>query len=787
MKALDRKLLADLRRMWGQALAISLVMACGVATFVMSTSMLRSLEATRERYYRDYRFADVFLHLKRAPNQLAARVAEIPGVARVQTRVTQSAILDIPGMVEPATARLLSLPDDPTGDLNALHLRRGRLPDATRRGEVVLSEAFAEAHGLQPGDSVQAILNGTKERLLVVGIGLSPEYVYAVQPGGFLPDNRRFGVFWMSYRQIAAAFDMDGAFNDLSATLLPRAILADVVFQIDQLTGPYGGQGAYGREDQASHRRVADEMLQLRSMALVAPLIFLSVAAFLFNVVLSRMIQGQREEIATLRAFGYTSWEIGRHYLKFISILVAGGVILGIAVGGWLARDLSETYGRFFRFPVLEIAPAADGIALAVLMSLAAGILGGLSAVRRAMRQPPAEAMRPEPPPTYRATFLDKLRVLPKLSPVTLMILRRFQRHWRPTVLSILGIALGEAVVVLGTFVEDTVDYVIAVQFRQAQRQDATVSFQETLSWRARHDVAHLPGVRTAEPFRAVPVRLRHGWRTRRLSVLGLEEEQRLFRVLDQNEQRVSLQGDGLFVSNKLAELLGAQVGDEVTLEVLEGERVTRQVTIMSVFPDYTEPGAYMNRPALHRLLREGECLSGAFVTLDEAEREAFYQAAKATPALAGLSNKQAVIDSFRSTIRENLMRMRAVNIIFASIIAFGVIYNCARITLAERSRELATMRVLGFSRWEISAVLLGELAIIALAALPLGLVFGYGLSYFATLALDTETHRFPLVINRSTYAYAASVVILAVTVSSLIVRRMLDKLDVVAVLKAKE
>jgi putative ABC transport system permease protein len=787
LRTLERKLLVDLRRLWGQSVAISLVLACGVATFVMSVSTLRSLEATRDRYYHDYRFADVFVHLKRAPAGLRGRLAEIPGVVGVSTRVVEPVLLDIPGMIEPATARLISSADDPSGDLNRTHLRRGRFPEPTRPDEIVVAENFAEAHGLEPGDSVAAILNGKRRRLRVVGVGLSPEFIYAVPPGQLLPDDRRYGIFWAANRQIAAGFDMEGAFNDASLLLASDASVDDVVFRVDRLLDAYGGLGAYGREDQESHRRVADEMLQMRSMALVAPLIFLSVTAFLFHIVLSRMIDGQRDEIAMLRAFGYTAGEIGRHYLKFVVILLVPGILLGTLVGAGLARNLATTYGRFFRFPLLEFHLTWDAVGVAAAMALAAGVLGAFGAVLKAIRLVPAEAMRPQAPETFRETWTDRLGIWNRLPPIGLMVVRRLRRNFRPALLSMLGIALGEGVLVLGLFVEDTVEYVLDVQFSQSQRQDVMLSFREPLSARAFHDTEHLPGVRQAEPFRAVPVRLSNGRFSHRGAILGLAERPQLFRVLDEADRPVEIAGEGLTVSRKMAELLDVRPGDEVLVEVLEARRVRRTVLVTTVFPNYTEPAAYMRRAALHRLLEEGEQVSGAFVTVDERLADRFHRFVKETPKITGLSDKQAAIDSFRRTFAENLLRMRAVNLVFAFIICFGVIYNCARITLAERSRELATMRVLGFTRRETSAVLLGELFCITLAALPVGLAVGYGLSYATTSALDTETHRFPLVIDRETYAFAATVVSAAAAFSAAVVRRMIDRVDLIAVLKAKE
>ncbi len=812
MSALDRKMFRDLVHMKGQAIAICLVMACGVATFVMSLVMLRSLEVTLETYYEQYRFADVFAHVKRAPAALRDRIADIPGVARVETRVVEGVTLDMPDLAEPAVGRLISLPDGGTPALCALHLRAGRLPERGREREVVVSEPFAEAHGLHPGDHVVAIIEGRLDELRVVGIALSPEYIYQIKPGDMLPDDRRFGVFWMPETELASAFDMEGAFNDVVIALMPGADEADVIAAVDRLTEPYGSLGAHGREDQTSHEFVSNEIRELRGTAVVAPAIFLAVAGFLLNVVVSRQVSAQREQIAALKALGYGRREIGVHYLKLVGMITIVAVVAGTAVGAWMAAGLTEMYAQFFHFPVLDMAFDVRTPVLALLVSGGAAFAGTMGAVLRAMRLPPAEAMRPAPPPNYRPTILERTGFERFLSPAARMILRNFERRPVKAALSCMGIALGSAVLVLGAFMEDAIEYVIVLQFEVVQRYDLSVAWTDPRTSEATAVIRGLPGVRLVEPYRSVPVRLRAGHRSRRLGIMGLEPEGTLFQMVDVEGERVPIASDGLVLSKKLGELLHVGVGDEVEMEVLEGRKpVVRapvaalvsgdggtsaagrrdgsgpRVPIASLVSDFQGLSAYTSRASLNRLLGEGAITSGAFIAADRRHIDALFRRLKETPLVAAVTLKDAAVESFRDTMAEHLMRMRAFNIGFAVIIAFGVVYNSARISLAERSRELATLRVIGFTRAEISMIQLGELAVLALIGIPAGLVVGYLFAVLTTSVFDTELFRIPLVIERSTYAMAAVVVMIAALASGLAVRRLLDRLDLVAVLKSRE
>src|SRR5947209_2510 len=509
IRALDRKLLRDVWEMKGQTVAICLVIACGVATFVMSLTTIRSLSITQSTYYERYHFADVFSQVKRAPKTLEARIADIPGVARLQTRVVADVTLDVPGLAEPAVGRLISLPDRGEPVLNRLYLRSGRFPEPGRKGEVVASEAFVLAHKMEPGARLQAVINGHKQELIVVGVVLSPEYVFQIKAGDLLPDTKRFGVFWMGELDLSAAFNMQGAFNDISLSLMPGASEEEVLLRLNRLTAPYGGDGAYGRYEQVSNRYLSDEIQQLQAQGVIAPVLFLSVAAFLLNVVLSRLISTQREQIAALKAFGYSHWEVGLHYLKLVLVIVVVGVGLGASVGAWLGKGLTEMYTKFYRFPVFAYDFHPPIVLMALAVASAAAVLGTLGAVRKAVKLPPAEAMRPEPPAHFRPTILERLGLQRLFSPATRMVLRHLERKPWQAGLSVVGIALATSILVLGAFSEDAVFYLMDFQFRLSQRQDLTVTFIEPSSVRSLYAVKHLPGVHDCEPFRAVPARLR--------------------------------------------------------------------------------------------------------------------------------------------------------------------------------------------------------------------------------------------------------------------------------------
>ena len=787
VRPLDRKLLRDLWNLKGQALAISLVISAGVAMFIMYLSTFHSLRLTQETYYDRYRFAHVFAGLTRAPLNVADRIAEIPGVARVDARVVVDVTLDVPGLTEPASGRLIGIDVPARPMLNDVFLRHGRFPAPGRPDEVLVSEAFALARGLDPGDSIGAIINGRRRELAIVGTALSPEYIYSIRPGEIIPDDARFGIFWIHGRGLAAAFNMEGGFNNLSLTLLPGASEADVVARVDRLIAPYGGLGAVPRALQTSHWYLDAELAQLQSVGLVLPVVFLLVAAFLLNVVLTRIVSVQREQIAALKALGYTNAELAWHYTKLSLLIGAAGALLGTVFGAWMGSGMTSLYNAFFRFPTLTYNLPAGVVFGGIAVSFLAAVLGALNAVRHAAALPPAEAMRPEAPARFRRSFLERIGLSRYLSPPVRMILRNVGRQPVRAMTSVLGIAASVAMLILGTFFLDSIEVLMDLQFFVTQRQDVTVSFVLPASGRALHEMGRLPGVLAVEPVRAVPARLRAGHYSRIVSVRGLVAQPELNRVVDVSGGPMRLPSGGLVLSLKLAEVLGARIGDLVTLEVLEGRRPVRQVPVVGIVEEYMGTSAYMEIGALRELMNEGSTLSGAFLKVDPAYEAALYERLKRTPMVAGVSLKRSAIESFTRTLAETFYVMIFFNLLFSGVIAGGVVYNAARVSLSERSRELASLRVLGFTRGEISFILLGELAVVVLVAIPVGLVLGFLFAGALVAAFNTELYRFPLAIAPRTYAYAATAVLVAATLSGLAVRRRLDTLDLVAVLKTRE
>ncbi|MGD8933959.1 MAG: ABC transporter permease [Gammaproteobacteria bacterium] len=787
MKSINKKLWRELWAMRMQALAIAMVIIGGTGIFIMSMSTLHSLYETSESYYREHHFAEIFASLKRAPLSLIEHIQQIPGVDKIETRVIAYVSLDIAGFDDPVSAHLISLPDNSRGLLNQIYLRNGRLFEPGRDNEVLLSEEFASAHGLNPGDKLKATINGRRKTLTVVGHALSPEYIYQIAPGAMFPDYQRYGVLWMARKPLATAYDMDGAFNNVTLTLSEGANELDVIDRLDEILKPYGGIGAYARKDQYSHRFLTEELKQQQTVATVFPIIFFGVAAFLLNVVTSRLITLEREQIACLKAFGYSNLAVGMHYIKLVLLIVSIGILGGIGAGIWMGKSLSNIYMDFYSLPFMIYVLKPQVIIAAAAISMAVAILGTLHAVRSAAKLPPAQAMRPEPPAIYKATIVERLGMQRWFSQPTRMILRHIERRPLKSLLTVLGIAMACGVMMISGFQEGAIDRMIEVQYSMSQREDLIATYTETTSARSLYSLRNMQGVEHVEGVRNVPARLQFEHRFYRTSLQGIQPDGKLLRLLDNQLQAFDLPEQGVVLTDYLAELLHIKPGDLLTVEVLEGNRPTLQVPVVGTARQDLGMNAYMARDTLNSLLKEGDAITGALLKVDERHQNDVYAELKETPRIAGVVEQRSAIDSFYENVAQSILFFNFIATLLGGSIAFGVVYNSMRIALSERNRELASLRVLGFERGEIAYILLGELALLTLVAIPLGFVIGYGLCGYLAFEFDTDLYRIPLVLGRDIYALAASVVLASSIVSAMMIWRNLAHLDMVAVLKTKE
>ena len=784
---LDRKLLRDLWRMKGQAIAIGLVIGLGVMLLVMMHGLVGTLEETRTAYYERYRLADVFAPVARAPERLIADLAQMPGVVAVEGRVTGSALIDFADAELPIRALAISLPDVGTPRLNDVFLTAGRMPASDHTDEILLLQGFADARGLRPDDRLTATMNGARRVFRIVGLAQSPEFLYTTAPGEMVPDDARFAVFWMRSTALSAGYDMAGAFNEALLGLGRHADLAQVKDDVDSLLDAYGGVGAYGLEDQMSNRFISEELRGLRASSSSVPPIFLAVAAFLLYIVISRMVQAEREQIGLLKAFGYSSAEVSLHYLKFVLVIAFGGAILGSLAGVFAGRSMAVLYQAFYKFPFLVFQVEPRTFFTGFLVSVLAASAGSLFVLRGVFSLTPAVAMHPPAPADYSQSWDISPSLGRWLDQPSRMVLRRILRYPGRMVGAVVGIATGMALSVATISMMTAFDQMLDTTFSVIDRSDMTVVFFAPMSDKTLYELGRVEGVGYAEPFRSVPAILRNGRYSYRGAVDGLVAQPVLHRVIDSQQQPVAIRDEGVILGQALADILHISPGQTITIEVREGRRPVLEIPVVAVAETLLGAPAFMEITALNRALKEPNRASGAYIQLDKSSPQSVYKAIRDMPAVAGVSLKSDARAAFKKIMDTGAGAVRYVMAVIAAVITFGIVFNSARIAFAERLRDLASLQVIGFTRNETAFVLLGELALITLAAIPLGALLGHFLSYLISSAFSTDLYQIPVVFSPESHGAAALAVLLAALASGFLVKRDINRIDLVLALKTRE
>ena len=786
MRTLHRKLLRDAWRLRGQVLTIAAVIACGIAAFTGALSAHDSLLTLRERHYEAGRFAQVFAPVRRAPQRLAAELRAIDGVSDVATTVAGRAIVTVPGNPEPLSGRVIALPLDGPPQMNRLSLRAGAFPARDDAKGLLVSEAFAAHHRLVPGSPLQLLMHGRRSDFIVRGIAVSPEFIFAAA-GSAMADESRFGIFWADRSVLEGAYDMAGAFN--YATLrVPRAHdIPAVIAATDRLLARYGGLGAFAREDQASHRVLQQEIDEQRIYGALFPAILLAVALFLLQVMVSRHVATERLQVATLKSLGYGSVQIAGHYLGLVLVIVTLGSVVGTAGGAWLGALLTNLYTRYFHFAESGYRLAWPLPASALLATLLAAALATAAAIRSIVRLPAAEAMRP-PVPTLRGhSVLEGMAGSRGPSPRVAMGLRDLTQRPLRTGLTVLGMASAVAILVGGSWWGDAFDALLHAEFGLRERADVILTLTEPRGPAVLHEAARLPGVLQVEGSRDLGVELRNGNRRLRTALVGVDVDARLHRPLDALYRPLALPSDSLGITAIAARRLGVKPGDLLWVQPLEGSEPARAVHVGVIVGNFIGRAVYAPRELANALAGETRAYSMLRLQVAADQRKALLHELPSLPGIAASGDKARMVADFRGTTARNLLVFTGILSAFATAISIGIVFNSARVALAERAWEFATLRVLGLTRGEVSALLLWQVGVQVMLAVPLGCLLGRGLAGLTAWLIAGDELRIPLVILPGTYAYAGLVTLAAAVLSALVVRRRIDTLDLIAVLKTRD
>ena len=800
MRVLDRKLV---RELWGSKWLLSAIISIivvGVTCLVSMGTAYSNLTEAKRRYYRQCRMADFSIDLKKAPLSDLELVAEIPGVAAIRPRIGFYATVDIEegtvkvdrSALEPLNGLVLSLPDRREPILNDIVLKRGSYFTDRRESEVIVNEAFALANGLEPGDWIRLVLNNRRQELFVVGTAVSSEFVYLLGPGTIVPDPDHFGVFYVKKSYAEDVFDFDGAANQVLGKMVTDGGIStdNVLSRAEQLLASYGVFSTTPLKDQPSNQYLSQEIEGLRSFAFFMPCVFLTVAAMVLNVLLTRLAEQQRTVVGTLKALGYSDGQVFAHFLKFGLSVGLTGALIGCVIGYVLAELLTWVYTFFFEFPDLRNHFKTNLHVTAVLISLLCAALGSLRGTRAVLRLQPAEAMRPKPPRQGKAILLERLTVFwSRLSSGWRMVLRSVVRNRMRTAAGVFAAAMGASVLVSGFMMKDASNFLVDFQFKWVVKSDVELTFKDEKSEDVVAEAQRLPGVDIAEPVLNVACTFNNGQHRRKGGITGLAPGATLTVPRDRAGRPIRIPSAGLAMSRKLAEILHLERGDLVTIRPIKGLRREHTVPVAEIADSYMGTAVYADIHYLSRLISEELAVSGLQLATshDENQLRELYRELKEMPALQGVTNRADMVESLEKTLVLNMLVFIGCLVVFAGVVFFGSILNASLVNLAERQREVATLRVLGYGPWQIGSLLLRESMIVTLIGTVLGMPIGYLMTVGMANGYDSEMFRFPVILTPGTLVLTLVMAVLFGSLAHLCVQLSIHRMDWLEALQAKE
>lgn len=790
MKVMTKKMLRTILQTPGQSLAVVMVVLCGTACYITLASAHRNLLLTRDTYYAQYRLADFEIMLERVPVTTLFKVEELAGVRQVRGRIVKDVTLDIEGIDETRVGRVISMPNRRDAVLNDVVILAGRYFTEGMQNEVILSERFAQENGLSVGASIAMSLEGKKYALRIVGLGQSPEYIYMTRSiQDIIPNPERFGILWVPQDFAETAMDMQAACNNIIGSVDDLDQLDQILDEADDLLDSYGVFAKVKKEDQVSNRFISDEIQALGVLAYIIPSIFLGIAALVILVLLNRMVRNERTQIGLLKAFGYSNWAVASHYLQFALLLSVAGSLGGFFVGQLLANMLIRMYVTFvYQIPMLESRIYPEILARALGIATGFALLGALSAAWRAAHIQPAESMRPEAPRLAHRTWIEEFDALwRRLSFSSKMIVRNVARNRFRSSLNAFAVMVSSGLLIVGFSAIDSMDYLLKFMFEVTQREDVKVGFVSERGKGALYEAARFDHVQLAEPVLEYPFELRAGWRKKDIMIVGLPRNAQLQKLTDDKERVVDIGERGLVLSEYLAEDLGVEVGSMVTLKPLMG-RVTgeKRVTVSKIVKQYFGYSGYMNIEALSRVLDEGFAMNAVLLKVEGGMAHELNRKLKDVSGVSSVIVKADSLQGLKDTIAASMDISSAMIVFFAGIIAFSVIYNVTAVSLAERQRELASLRVLGFSNAEVGRIIYHENFLTGVIGLSLGMPFGIVICLWVVRAFDNDLYRLPFYIDPKTLIIANVASILFVGIANFSVRWKIHRLDMVEVLKER-
>ncbi|BCZ44916.1 ABC transporter permease [Clostridium gelidum] len=787
MNILFRNLLRDIKKSKGQFISILIIVVLGVTFYTAINSAFKNLSNSSSEYYSEYRLADIWVDLYSAPMGIKEKVDSIPNVKTATGRIIKDASINI--LEENATLRFITLPDIKKDIVNDVVIKSGRYFSEDDSNQCLLDEDFFKANNLNLGEYIYPIISGNKVKLKIVGCVKSPEFVYTLKDASeIMADNKRFGIIYIKQSFGEAIFDFKGSINNLSIQISNGSDVKTVKDDVKKALKNYGVKNVIDREEQTSSKMISEKIKGLKSMGGTFPVIFFMVASVIIYIMMGRMVESQRTQIGVLKAVGFTNMQVLAYYMSYSAMIALIGSFIGSILGTYMGASMTKLYNQYFNLPLGGIKIYSEFVIPAFILTLFFCLFAGYHSCKAIFKIMPSEAMRQKSPESGKKIVIERINLIwINISYLGKIIVRNLFRYKKRALLTSLGVIFSSAILLVALSMGDSMDFMIQQQYGNIQNYDIKVKFSKLMSIEDLNNIKNITHIKELEPVLETGVEISNGWKHKDVGFTAQIKEPQMYKVEDKSGNAISLPQNGILISEKLANTLGIKVNDSVNIKFYFPGKEKKEMVVKGIIVQYLGLSTYTSMDNLNSILGEGTIASSAVLKLDNTNAEN-----EVKDKLRNMPNVMSV-DSKTDSLNALLKTMGAmqasigVYIMLAGILLIAVLYNIATINIFERQRELATLKVLGFSNNEVKKLIFNENYIIVIFGMIVGLPFGKWLGASLMASSSTDAYTIPYVVEFKTYIIAIILTLLFTAITNLTLMRKIKALDMIEVLKNKE
>lgn len=790
MRMLLLKTWRDIGARKGQFIALIVLVALGITSYVSFISGYEDLHTSAEASYAQLKFEDFSTQVLGAPKGVVNTIRKLPDVAAAEGQLIVDTPLDIDPRVQ-MTARVIGIPVDHRLSVNNILVLSGSYVTAGKR-DVLLHPILANRRGVQIGDRLTLDVLGQKRGVRVAGIATGPEYFYPARSKSDASGPDEFTILWMAQSEVERLFHEPGTITSISIRADPGVDQNKLIARMEKILKPYGIVDTVKRADVPSNFLLQQKVQGIQSMAFFMPALILAISSLSLAIALSRLVQSQRGEIGLAKALGYRDWQLLVHYLLFSVFIALAGSAIGFALGQLAAVQITQLYASFFTIPYLAHEVHLNVVVGSVLLSTVTCVLAGLVPAYRSAQMPPAMAMHSDPNialPASKKPLVEEYLgwAMPRAFTVHIP-LRNVFRAKRRSLYTIVGISFALILTVTTWSLFDSLSYMINWQLGTAERWDMIAAFDKNFYGDRPRQIQFWQGVEKVEPVLMLPVTIRANDTVHDGVVTAMSPKDTFhgFSIVNGEPADRALVGDGLVMTPPVAKKLGVDVGDTVSVDT-PYINDARKMKVLALSDELWGAPIFTSLDAGRKLADSNDQVYNAlYLNVNPRDSNAVKKRMEGLPGILTVQAK----GGFARLINQYLglyYAMGGILLAFGWAIAFVVIYTTFTANIVERTREIATMRTIGEDRAHLAAMITIENLLLAIVGIPLGVWLGVRAAQAMYSSFSTEAYTLKAVIFPLSVVYVTVSLIIVLLLSEIPPIRRIFRLDLAEATKIME